>query len=244
MHRYPQPPHTGLIFVGPRGGSTVIRGQWGRCPSSPGRGGRACPQPMVGEARRPGGTYPPRAAIPSPAVGGPASSAPCRANGRAASCPARRLGARPAAASSRARRRQKEGQASGGGGLGVGGAVAAGVVGGAVGAGVVMAATTRAPSSTAPTPRVNGPDKTSHRTRKSSARRTTWRSGQTERRTTSRSGPAAPQDVGQWGLERRRAWDLRAANAAGDWTAGAAQTSGSGGANAGAWDLQGRKCGG
>ena len=241
----------GLIFVGPRGGSTVIRGQWGPLPVFAGPRGRACPQ-RTAAARRPGGTCPPRAATRSPAAAGPASWAPCRASGRAASCRARRLGARRRA-SSRAPPVQKEGQASGGGGLGVGGAVAAGVVGGAVGAGVVMAAAN-------PGAIVDGANAASQWAGQNiasdaqvigAANDVAQWTGR-RRATTSRSGRPL-QGRRTVGLERRRAWDQQRRTGrrtmglercrawdqhtppgrwvapfkhAGDWTAGAAGTAG------------------
>ena len=206
---YPQPPHTGLILVGPQGGSTVIRGQWGplpvfaggpRGPSMPpvygGGGGapRYVPQqgghPFAGgggpgfvgpvPGQRPGGV------VPGQAPRGPA--------------PGQQPGAPPV---------QKEGQASGGG-LGVGGAVAAGVVGGAVGAGVVMAAAN-------PGAIVDGANAASQ-----------W-AGQNVASDAQVIGAA--NDVAQW--------TTGAANDIGQWTSGAAQDVGQWGSNVAAPGING-----
>jgi len=229
---YPQPPHTGLILVGPRGGSTVIRGQWGplpvfaggpRGPSMPpaygGGGGapRYVPQqgghPFAGgggpgfvgpvPGQRPGGV------VPGQAPRGPAPGQQ----------PGQQPGAPPVG---------REPQASGG--LGVGGAVAAGVVGGAVGAGVVMAATN-------PGAVVDGANAASQWAGQNIASDAQvigaandvaqWTTGAGNDIGQWTSGAA--QDVGQWGSNVVAPGIVDAAQAtggafatAGDWTAGAA----------------------
>ena len=137
---YPQPPLTGLILVGPDGGSTVIRGQWGplpvqmqQMPRMPQQGGG----PMYAGGGAP--QYQPEGGgHPFAGSGGPGFVGPVPGQRQGGVVPGQggvvpgQGGAAPVG--------KGQQSAGGGGGLGVGGAVAAGLVGGAVGAGVVLAA--------------------------------------------------------------------------------------------------------
>ncbi len=135
---YPQPPHTGLILVGPQGGSTVIRGQWGPLPVFAGGPRGPSMPPVYGGGGGAPRYVPQQGGHPFAGGGGPGFVGPVPGQRPGGVVPGQAPGG--PAPGQQAPPVQKEGQASGGGGLGVGGAVAAGVVGGAVGAGVVMAA--------------------------------------------------------------------------------------------------------
>ena len=134
---YPQPPHTGLILVGPQGGSTVIRGQWGPLPVFAGGPRGPSMPPVYGGGGGAPRYVPQQGGHPFAGGGGPGFVGPVPGQRPGGVVPGQAPGG--PAPGQQAPPVQKEGQASGGG-LGVGGAVAAGVVGGAVGAGVVMAA--------------------------------------------------------------------------------------------------------
>ena len=234
---YPQPPHTGLILVGPRGGSTVIRGQWGPLPVFAGPRGPRMP-PAYGGGAPPGGYVPAQGGHPFAGGGGPGFVGPVPGQrpggvvpGQAprgpapGQAPGQQPGGPPVG---------REPQSSGGGGLGVGGAVAAGVVGGAVGAGVVMAATN-------PGAVVDGANAASQWAGQNIASDAQvigaandvgqWTSGAANDVAQWTGGAA--QDVGQWGSNVAAPGIVDAAQAtggafatAGDWTAGAAVDSG------------------
>jgi hypothetical protein len=130
---YPQPPLTGLILVGPDGGSTVIRGQWGPLPVQMQQMPRM-PQQGGGPMYAGGGVpqyQPEGGGHPFAGSGGPGFVGPVPGQRQGGVVPGQG-GAAPVG--------KGQQSAGGGGGLGVGGAVAVGLVGGAVGAGVVLAA--------------------------------------------------------------------------------------------------------
>ena len=230
---YPQPPHTGLILVGPRGGSTVIRGQWGPLPVFAGPRGPRMP-PAYGGGGAPGGYVPAQGGHPFAGGGGPGFVGPVPGQrpggvvpGQAprGPVPGQQPGQQPGAPPV-----GREPQASGG--LGVGGAVAAGVVGGAVGAGVVMAATN-------PGAVVDGANAASQWAGQNIASDrqvigaandvAQWTDGAANDVAQWTGGAA--QDVGQWGSNVLAPGISGAANATGDWTAGAAQDVGQWGSN-------------
>ena len=228
---YPQPPHTGLILVGPQGGSTVIRGQWGPLPVFAGGPRGPSMPPVYGGGGGAPRYVPQQGGHPFAGGGGPGFVGPVPGQRPGGVVPGQAPGG--PAPGQQAPPVQKEGQASGGG-LGVGGAVAAGVVGGAVGAGVVMAATN-------PGAVVDGANAASQWAGQNIASDAQvigaandvgqWTSGAANDVAQWTGGAA--QDVGQWGSNVAAPGIVDAAQAtggafavAGDWTAGAAVDSG------------------